>query len=134
MVSPYTQSYLHLKFNMCSTELNYLVPKPDSPLYSFSSTTPFSQGPKLSNSITKFYAFLSPIPPFHCSHQGYQSSNLVSALTHSNLLLPTQPSKNTTEQKLLHTNTLKTLLPTELNLSLALNILIFVTMSFFPQL
>jgi len=29
---------------------------------------------------------------------------------------------------------LKTLLPTELNLSLALNLLIFVTMSFLPQL
>lgn len=82
LVSLYTHSCLHLKFNMYSTKFNYLVHKPDSPLYSFYSITSFSQGPKLSNSITNSVHFWVPSHLFHCSHQGCYSSYPISLSLH----------------------------------------------------
>ena len=79
LVSLYTHSCLHLKFNSYSTKFNYLVHKPDSLLYSFSSITLFSQGPKLSNSITDSVV---PSHLFHCSHQGCYSSYRISLSPH----------------------------------------------------
>lgn len=87
---------LNLKLNMYATKFNYLIPKTYPPLYSFSAISSFPQGPKISSSITKFLAFLSATPSFPLLTPGMVVIQLVSTLTHSHLLLPTQSSQSTT--------------------------------------
>lgn len=81
--SLYLHSCLHLKLNIHTTKFNYLVPKPDTPFYSFSSIhyprdLRFLIQPLNSvflNTITSF-PLLTP-----------------TLTTHSNLSLPTQSSQ-----------------------------------------
>lgn len=86
LVSLYMYSCLHLKFNTYTTKFNYLAPN-QIPLSIPSFITSFSQGPKISNSVTTNYVFFSPITYFfHCSHQASPTP-----ISHCQFNLPEHP-------------------------------------------